>query len=69
MGVCGVFVCNIQSVDLRTKDVHVVLELETWHVDKAPAKTRNARLDAFRSAVPKIIACLYSLRCELVNIA
>ena len=42
-----------------------------WRVDKAPAKThknRIARLDALRSAVPQQIACLYGLRCELVNI-
>ena len=38
-----------------------------WHVDKAPAKIHKNR-NALRSSIGKTIACLYGLRCELVNV-
>ena len=55
--------------DCVCRSLSATMARHTWRVDKAPAKThknRNARLDALRSAVPN---CLYSLRCELVEVA
>ena len=71
------FVRGYRTVTPRTPRNNCVYTSQAprWHgmrgvLTRLPAKThknRNARLDALRSAVPKQITCLYSLRGELVK--